>query len=336
MRHDAFEALFCLDFAADLLTAAKTQKAWPLCDQIISKLAMKPDLKAVGPLVDVLAADTFACLSPEVVGFAVQTLDKIGWKPARIEDAPAVYMRIKILEYIKNGQSDVCVQLGESAIPHLLDLLRCNVPPRSYANTEAIAICDILKKIGAPAVEPLIAAIGSRRDQEYKSFDCYLVQTLGRINNSQAYTFLMNNMLDRNVQHWVRRASILALGEIGHGAANAADALLDILNTETERPSSWGGSGATSEDYVPSNAWLEEMVGDIRIAAATTLGQIGDFRAVEPLIVLYEKDLNRFLRTAAISALGNLGGLRAVNMLLSALNICLNDFNRSEEAITIV
>lgn len=314
VRYNALLALFRMGLAADLLTAARTQKAWLLCDTLISQLVAMPDPKAVGPLVAVLA-DTSSCLSPGVAEFAVKTLDKLGWKPARIEDAPTLYMKIKIREYIKNDQWDVCVQIGEPAISHLLELL-------GYGGWQEAKICDVLKRIGAPAVEPLIAAIGSRCDEGYKSFDCCLVQTLGRINNPRAFMFLMN-MLDKNVKLWVRRAAINALGEIGQGAADAAATLLDILKTAVELPSGFGAK--TSEDYVPSDALKEQVTGDIRISAAWALGQIGDLRAVDPLIALGERDWNPCLRIEAFKALGNIGDLRAVETLLSALNICLND-----------
>lgn len=56
---------------------------------------------------------------------------------------------------------------------------------------------------------------------------------------------------------------------------------------------------------------------DIRKAAADALGEIGDLRAVEPLIS--SQNLDSFVREAAISALGEIGDPRAVEPLVAAL-----------------
>jgi len=57
---------------------------------------------------------------------------------------------------------------------------------------------------------------------------------------------------------------------------------------------------------------------DLRRAAAEALGEIGDARAVEPLIAAL-KDKDREMRETAAKALGEIGDARAVEPLIAAL-----------------
>ncbi len=56
----------------------------------------------------------------------------------------------------------------------------------------------------------------------------------------------------------------------------------------------------------------------LRTAAAASLGEIGDARAVEPLMAALASD-NDLLRTAAAASLGKIGDARAVELLIEAL-----------------
>ncbi|MDD5017790.1 MAG: HEAT repeat domain-containing protein, partial [Eubacteriales bacterium] len=62
----------------------------------------------------------------------------------------------------------------------------------------------------------------------------------------------------------------------------------------------------------------DENDADVRKAAAKALGQTGDVRAVEPLIVALG-DMYEDVCKAAVEALGQIGDARAVKSLIAAL-----------------
>ncbi len=55
--------------------------------------------------------------------------------------------------------------------------------------------------------------------------------------------------------------------------------------------------------------------------AAYLLGEIGDRRAVEPLIAAFARETDQYIRLAAVRALGMIGDPRAVDTLIAALEI---------------
>ena len=59
----------------------------------------------------------------------------------------------------------------------------------------------------------------------------------------------------------------------------------------------------------------------IRSAAATALGQIGDIRAVEPLIAVLQQDEATIARESAAAALGQIGDARAVEPLIAMFKV---------------
>ncbi|GAH55065.1 unnamed protein product [marine sediment metagenome] len=65
---------------------------------------------------------------------------------------------------------------------------------------------------------------------------------------------------------------------------------------------------------------LKNQTSDVRVAAAQALGQIGDTRAVEPLIAILE-DLaeETYVRENAIEALGKIANNRALEALVATL-----------------
>jgi HEAT repeat protein len=56
-----------------------------------------------------------------------------------------------------------------------------------------------------------------------------------------------------------------------------------------------------------------------RERAAYLLGDIGDRRAVEPLIAAYARETDRYIRLAVVLALGKLGDPRGIDTLIAAL-----------------
>jgi HEAT repeat protein len=114
---------------------------------------------------------------------------------------------------------------------------------------------DRCVQIGAPAVEPLAAAL---RDED-KDVRRAAAQALGQISDARAVEPLIVALKDKD--EYVREAATDALGRIG---VPAVEPLVAALRDEDK---------------------------DVRRAAARALGQIGDARAVPPLIAAWgDKD----------------------------------------------
>ena len=140
-----------------------------------------------------------------------------------------------------------------------------------------------LVKIGEPTVELLINAL---KDKEWR-VRWQAAETLGEIRDLRAIKPLINTLNDEN--NGVRSNSIIALVKIGEPTVEL------LINVLTDKE------------------------GQIRGQAAETLGEIGDLRAVIPLISTL-KDENPWVRMTAVNALGNIGDARAVEPLQNVLN----------------
>lgn len=92
--------------------------------------------------------------------------------------------------------------------------------------------------------------------------------------------------------------------------APAVEPLLDLLDGRHSTPdwTQFEGFGAAPD----ANAARER--------AAYILGDIGDPRAVEPLIAACARESDRYIRLAAVLALGSIGDPRALPMLITALD----------------
>jgi HEAT repeat protein len=114
-----------------------------------------------------------------------------------------------------------------------------------------------LRKIGKPAVEPLIKALGDK--------NCYVreysAEALGVIGDTRAAEPLIKKLSDDDWR--VRRHAAVALGKIGD--ARAVEPLIKAFNDEDRDVDSRGH-------------------------AARALGEFGDARAVEPLIAALSDD----------------------------------------------
>jgi len=197
-------------------------------------------------------------------------------------------------------------ELGEKAapaIPYLIEALADGRPsgvvewvrskltrrydPDIYVGLEARLA---LEKIGEPAVEPLISALGDRH---------WLVRRraaviLGTIGDTRAVEPLLA-VVERRSDLFFLGEAIQALGKIGD--PRAVEPLIDVLQDER--------SG-------------------VRRTAATALGEIGDVRAVEPLIATLRDPGEGLgggglLVSMAMEALGRIRDSRAIEPLTDAL-----------------
>ena len=197
--------------------------------------------------------------------------------------------------------------------------------------------------VGAPAVEPLIAALRDENEDVRER----AAEALGQIGDARAVEPLIAALRDKNED--VRRRAVEGLVRSG---ARSVEPLIAALRDENEdvRRSvehALAGIGADSVEpliaalrdenkRVPWSAGLDALAGigkssvepliaalqdeymSVRWAAANALGQTGDARAVEPLIVAL-RDGERFVRASAAHALERIGNTRAVEPLIAAL-----------------
>jgi HEAT repeat protein len=158
-----------------------------------------------------------------------------------------------------------------------------------------------LLKIGTPAVDSLIAAPGDR-DPYVLVITAKILENMG---NARAAELLVTIMKKWYLHGPVRRAALEALVKIGMPA-------VDLLI-----------------------AALKDKESEIRAAAAEALGNIGDARAVEPLVTLVEKRYTDWgARYAAWEALGKIRGVSTVDSLIVLLKH--NDWDVRESATTVL
>lgn len=150
------------------------------------------------------------------------------------------------------------------------------------------AAVEALVKIGAPAVEPLIAAL-QHRDNAIRITSA---KVLGQIGDGRAVKALTAALEDKNVD--VRQAVTEALAKVG---TPAVESLITALQHK-------------------DNA--------VRTASARVLGQIGDERAVEALIACFQTGPDETFgshsdrRAAVVQALAEIGA-PAIQPLMAAL-----------------
>ncbi len=178
---------------------------------------------------------------------------------------------------------------------------------------------ETLGKIGAPAVEPLIAALKDRKARENAR------EALVKI-GAPAIKPLIAASKDPDVN--VRKNAIMALGKIG---APAIEALIVALMDEDKRA---GASAAIALGEIGDASAVAPLIATLRDRdrgvwreASDALAKIGSL-AVDPLIAALTKD-NGWLSRMAVNILGDIGDARAVEPLIAALK----DSNTTENAI---
>lgn len=175
---------------------------------------------------------------------------------------------------------------------------------------------EISKRLGKPAVKPLIADLKDK-DPLVRS---HAVRALGAINDPRAVEPLVAVLNDKDPL--IQRQAIEALGKIGD--PRAAQPLIVVLNDE-DRESHVRMSAAEVLGQIGESSAVEPLVAalndkhwDVRSHAAEALGRIKDPLAVEPLIGAL-KDQDATVRGNAAEALGRIRDPRALEPLAAAL-----------------
>jgi len=253
------------------------------------------DVRAVGPLVDVIKTDKVSW----VCKAAIEALAKLDWQPDT-DEAGAFY-------WVGKEQWDRCVKIGAPAVVPLIAALEGRVNNR-YGVCKAAA--KALGRIGdARAVEPLIAAFMNKLLTENA------IETLVKI-GAPAVEPLIAALKDENWR--TRWAAAKTLGQIGAPAVEAIIAALrDSNRTVREAADSALRQICDIRAAKPLIAALKDGDLTARRAAAKTLGLLGDTLAIDPLIVAL-KDADRIVRKAAAKALGQLSDTRSAEPLIAA------------------
>ncbi|NLF77026.1 MAG: HEAT repeat domain-containing protein [Chloroflexi bacterium] len=174
-----------------------------------------------------------------------------------------------------------------------------------------IAAASALAKMGAPAVEPLLVALRNSADEIDK-----LDKAQAKIGPLDAEARLI---AVRTVEeHGLLRRMALVLGKIGAPAVESLLTALRDSKKEVRRAaaSALGETGDARAVELLIVALRDNTDKYMRSEAAEALGKIGDERAVEPLIAVL-KDSDGSVRRSAVEALGKIGDPRAVEPLLA-------------------
>ena len=169
---------------------------------------------------------------------------------------------------------------------------------------------EALARLGAPAIEPLIAALRDP-DADVRKVATRALVEIGGPSFDPLFVALRE---DRCAD------AAVALGEIGD--RRAVEPLIMALGAGNEAMSAAAamalGKLKDALAVEPLIRALSDRAGDVRANAAKALGEIGDRRAVEPLIAALH-DQDRDVRFGAVWALGEIGDARAVEPLIGAL-----------------
>lgn len=170
----------------------------------------------------------------------------------------------------------------EKEIDSLIIILKTKLPYRAFNDPDdpIDLATDKLKRIGAPAVEPLIAALQDSHGHELS----YTIAPLGEIGDARAVEPLIPFLKDSDSA--VRSATAEALGKIRDARAVA-----------------------------PLTAALQDSDKSVRFHAALALGEIRDARAVDSLSHALIRDTDATVRKFAARALGEIGDKTAIDVL---------------------
>ena len=236
---------------------------------------------------------------------ASSALINLGWSPQTQEE--------RIWYLIANLRWDELADVGQPAVGPIVKVLgdkksyirsyaaktlnRLNWKPQTEQERVLYLIAekkwDTLVRIGQPAVEPLVRALGDKSWRANRLAHRDIIDTLGRIGDETAVEPLIKYLHDKRSPQPDEAAK--ALGQIGD--RRAVEPLIRALKRAQKR-----GDHFLLSDTVQA------------------LGKIGDPRAVESLIeVLQDKDA-RLARAAAARSLGEIGDPRAVEPLREALS----------------
>jgi HEAT repeat protein len=173
-------------------------------------------------------------------------------------------------------------------------------------------VAEALVKIGAPAVEPLVAALKYSNEGTRQA----VAKALGRIGDARAVEPLVAVLIgaDKNV----REAAAGALDKLGWQPDKVETLIMSLQHKNADmrkRAAIELGEIGDARAVEPLIAALEDPDAP-HSHILRALGKIGDTRAVKPLIAALE---NKYYCTEAAKALGRIGDVQAVEPLIRVL-----------------
>jgi len=294
------------------------------CYEAAEALGEIGDTRAVEPLIKALSDE-----NRYVRQHAVAALGEFG-------DERAVEPLIGMLSddhlWVRTGAVEALGEFGDKqAVEPLIRALGDEAQEVRKSAAEALG------KIGKPAVEPLIVALGDEDERVRES----AAEALGEIGDERAVEPLIKALRDEDES--VREFAVGALGKIGD--ERAVEPLIEALGDKENRKDAAGAldklgwvpetDGQRAAYLIAGKDWeslvelgggaVEHLIGAlsegwrVRKDAVEALGNIGDARAVEPLIKALG-DRNKEICLHAAWALGEIGDVRAVEPLIKALS----------------
>jgi len=254
----------------------------------VSILMDLADTSTVEPLIECLASKNWVMRM-----HAAKALGALGDERSV---RPLIPLLMDPVKAVRVDTSDALARLGSVAVMSLLAALRHDEwILRLHA-------CEALGKMSAEeAVEPLCQLMLNDRDAAVRQD---AAKALGAIGNHQALEALTSALMDLDVRPFAAEA----LGKLKD--MRAVPTLIDIV-TGKGRPSNSRKVPSCGDES--GELYLEEM--EVQEQAMAALAEIGDERAIEPLIGAL-KDTR--LRSAAAACLGRFG-LRVADPLLSKM-----------------
>jgi HEAT repeat protein len=224
------------------------------------------------------------------------------------------------------------VEIGKSAVPALIDALKDETYWVRWRSAEALgeiagkkpnydlreaipALIEALKDVDGDVKEQAAWALGNIgvNDEQLETILGMLInegsdgaaEALGEIGDSRAVPVLIDALKDEN--SGVQNSAAGALGKIGD--VSAVPALIDALNNKNWRMqyrAAWalGNIGVNDEQLETIIQMLRHGDEYTRRGIAEALGEIGDSRAVDPLMGLLDDPKARRVALNALKKLG--------------------------------
>ena len=201
---------------------------------------------------------------------------------------------------------------AENAIP---DLIRLLADPNSYVKNTAI---DALNRIGEPATAPLLKILDTKARNLIPDEDTGFTTEYQYI--ASAY---IDGLWMKKYRIGTLSAAIQALGLLKSGAG--VEPLIDELANEELQDNALAALVEMRGVAVPPMIdALKNGTDEIRVKVADALGQIGDRRAIVPLIEALDSDPYKEVKATAAVGLGNMRARGENNTAVIALTNALS------------
>ena len=201
---------------------------------------------------------------------------------------------------------------AQTAVP---DLIRLLADPNTYVKDTAV---NALNRIGEPAITPLIEVLNTKARNLIPDEDTGFTTEYQYI--ASAY---IDDLWMKKYRIGTQAAAIQALGLLQ--AEAGVQPLIDELGNEELQAETLAALVAMRNVAVPRLIdALKNASDEIRVQVADTLGQIGDRRAIIPLIEALNTDPHKEVKAFAATGLGNMYARGENNSTVTALTNALS------------